>query len=204
MKESDHRLLREAFSYALEAHGAQTRKGTEIPYASHLLQVAGLVLEAGGDLAEASAALLHDSLEDCERVDAAALRERFGPELSALVESCTDLLPGDAPGEKSAWAVRKTHFLARIARADPRAQRIAACDKLHNLRSLVADLRAEGPATLERFRATPGQTRWYFESAHGLLRDALPAPLALEFDAALESLRDFVPRSEPPGREETS
>jgi (p)ppGpp synthase/HD superfamily hydrolase len=69
---------------------------------------------------------------------------------------------------------RKRRYLAQLASAGPRAQLVAACDKLHNLRSLVADLKREGASALERFTASPEQTRWYYESAHALLRDALP------------------------------
>ena len=53
------RLLAEAVRFALHAHGEQTRKGSQIPYVSHLLQVAGLVLEHGGD---------PDSIAFCESV----------------------------------------------------------------------------------------------------------------------------------------
>jgi (p)ppGpp synthase/HD superfamily hydrolase len=55
----------DALRYALVAHAGQTRKGTDIPYVSHLLAVSGLVLEAEGSEAQAIAALLHDAPEDC-------------------------------------------------------------------------------------------------------------------------------------------
>ena len=38
-----------AFLYAQELHRAQTRKGTETPYISHLMTVSALVIENGGD-----------------------------------------------------------------------------------------------------------------------------------------------------------
>lgn len=38
-----------ATALALELHATQVRKGTQIPYASHRLGVASLVLENGGD-----------------------------------------------------------------------------------------------------------------------------------------------------------
>ena len=71
-----------ALRFALAAHGDQKRKGTQIPYVSHLVQVAGLVLEHGGDADQAIAGLLHDAIEDCEGVTEATLRERFGPEVA--------------------------------------------------------------------------------------------------------------------------
>jgi (p)ppGpp synthase/HD superfamily hydrolase len=54
----------QALVYAHRLHHKQTRKGGNVPYISHLLSVAALVLEDGGDENEAIAALLHDAVED--------------------------------------------------------------------------------------------------------------------------------------------
>jgi (p)ppGpp synthase/HD superfamily hydrolase len=195
MNAADRARLAQAFRFALDAHGEQTRKGRDIPYASHLLQVAGLVLEHGGDAALASAALLHDAIEDCPELDREALRANFGNEVAYVVEACTDLLPGDRPDAKSEWAPRKRAYLARLHRADARTRLVVVCDKLHNLRSLVADLRAEGVDTLARFSATPPQTRWYFERVRSELCKGLPERLVDELDRLLASLREFVPEA---------
>jgi (p)ppGpp synthase/HD superfamily hydrolase len=193
MKKRDRARLAEAIRFALDAHGEQTRKGRDIPYASHLLQVAGLVLEHGGDAELAVAGVLHDVLEDCATVDREMLRARFGEEVARIVESCTDLLPGDSPRAKGDWLERKQRYLARLHETDARTRLVAACDKLQNLRSLVADLRAEGTDTLGRFRATPEQTRWYFETVRRTLCDDLPTRLVDELDRLLAELSEFVP-----------
>lgn len=67
----------DALVYAARLHATQLRKGTDIPYVAHLLSVAALVLEDGGDEDQAVAALLHDAIEDqggrgCARRSAAA------------------------------------------------------------------------------------------------------------------------------------
>jgi (p)ppGpp synthase/HD superfamily hydrolase len=198
MDESDRHQLVHALAFALATHGDQKRKGTEIPYASHVLSVAGLVFDAGGDVPQAIAALLHDTLEDGEDVDEARLRGEFGAEVAAIVVACSDLLPGDTRERKSAWGERKQRYLAQLADAGPRVRLVAACDKLHNLRTLVADLRRQGTGVFERFTASPEQTRWYYESAHALLRDVLPAGIRFEFDDLIETLRAFVPAIEAP------
>jgi len=195
MKPLDRARLAEAFRFALDAHAEQTRKGSEVPYASHLLQVAGLVLEHGGDATLAAAGVLHDAIEDCAAIDLATLHAHFGEEVARIVEQCTDLLPGDRPGAKGDWLPRKQSYLLRLRDADPRTRLVAVCDKLHNLRCVVADLRAEGVGTLERFRATPAQTRWYFEAAREALCDDLPARLVDELDRLLEELQAFVPEA---------
>ncbi len=96
--DSDERArFADAFQFALESHALQTRKGNDVPYVSHLAQVAGLVLEHAGDVTAAVAALLHDVVEDCAEVGPEALRARFGDEVADIVVGCTDLLEGDRP-----------------------------------------------------------------------------------------------------------
>jgi (p)ppGpp synthase/HD superfamily hydrolase len=196
----DPSRLAEALRFALQSHGGQTRKGSDVPYASHLLQVSGLVLEHGGDEDQAVVGLLHDVLEDCEGVDAQMLCARFGDDVARMVQSLTDVLEGDSPGQKSDWVTRKRAYLAHLVEADLRTRLVAGCDKLHNLRSTVADLHREGPSTLERFTATPEQIRWYYESLRGALGPDLPARLVAEFDALLAELRRYVPEASPDGR----
>lgn len=185
-----------ALRFALAAHGGQKRKGTEIPYASHFVQVAGLVLEHGGDADQAIAGLLHDSLEDCPGVTEAELRRRFGREVARLVRGTTDLLAGDTPKRRSPWLRRKRAFLARLRRQDARVRLVSGCDKLANLRSLLADLHAEGAPTLARFGSTPAQIRWYYESVRAALGRGLPKRLARDLDVLVAELALFVPRAD--------
>jgi (p)ppGpp synthase/HD superfamily hydrolase len=197
MKSDERAKLVNALCFALDAHGAQTRKGSDVPYASHLLEVTGLVLEHGGDIDQAVAGLLHDVLEDCEGVDPTALQARFGAEVARIVGECSDLLDGDTAAAKSDWLSRKRHYIEKLREADRRTRLVAACDKLHNLRCLIADLRHFGLATLDRFNATPPQTRWYYEAVRGALGADLPPRLLIEVDALLGELDRFVPRAAP-------
>ena len=85
----------EAFRYAHDLHRAQRRKGTSVPYVAHLMSVAALVIEHGGDEDQAIAALLHDAPEDQGGVP--VLREierRFGEDVARIVADCTELLDG--------------------------------------------------------------------------------------------------------------
>ena len=51
------RRYSDALQYAAEAHRDQVRKGSGIPYVSHLLAVSAIALENGADEDEAIAAL---------------------------------------------------------------------------------------------------------------------------------------------------
>ena len=186
---ADRTRLVAALEFALEKHGSQTRKGKEqVPYASHLLQVAGLVLEYGeGDVVLAQAALLHDVIEDHD-VSEAELRERFGDEVARIVRSCSDLLAGDTSEAKGDWRERKERYVAHLREVEPRTRVVAACDKLHNLTNLVADVRVSGADFFERFTAKRDGTLWYYRAVREALGNELPAALARELDDRLAEL----------------
>lgn len=176
MDDSRAALVR-ALDLALAAHGGQTRKGTAIPYVSHLLQVSGLVLEWGGDREQATAALLHDVVEDTA-VSLAEVEAAFGPGVAAIVADCTDTGPGEAPGSKRPWLERKRAYLARLRAIAPRSALVVACDKLHNVSTLLADLEREGVATLARFNAPAPKQLWYLRGVAAALAGRVPDGLA--------------------------
>lgn len=186
--------LAEAVGLALAWHAEDTRKGTTVPYVSHLLQVAGLVLEFGGDVDQAVTGLLHDALEDAP--DAASrgqreqvIAERFGEDVHALVLACSDTGRDESASSKRPWKARKQSFLKALEHAPARSLMVIACDKLHNLRSLVCDIEHEGPVTLERFNAPPAEQAWYFEGISARLNGRIPGALAGELDRAIGRYR---------------
>lgn len=167
----------EAFGFAARLHAGQLRKGTGIPYVAHLLAVAGLVLEDGGDEDEAIAALLHDAAED--QGGAAVLgeiRERFGDRVAAIVRDCSDTLEQPKPP----WRPRKEAYLRRLGSAPPDVLRVALADKLHNARSVLADLRTLGPALWGRFNAPRDDQLWYFRALVDLFARRKPGPMTDE------------------------
>ncbi|TVP78491.1 MAG: HD domain-containing protein [Gemmatimonadales bacterium] len=144
-------MLKERFDQALaevaKLHRHHLRKGTLVPYLSHLLGVTALVLEDGGDEDEAIAALLHDALEDCpDKISAEEIEEKFGPRVRELVEACTDTPPDHTGGPKPGWKVRKERYLEQVAGGH--GNRISLADKLHNARCILRDripARGAGP-----------------------------------------------------------
>jgi GTP pyrophosphokinase len=97
------------------------------------------VLENGGDEDQAIAGLLHDVLEDAGPEHTAAIRERFGERVLAIVDACTDGTP-DATGKKTPWRERKQAYLEHLETIDADALLVSACDKLHNARAIAMDL----------------------------------------------------------------
>ncbi len=167
----------DALSFAERIHHEQRRKGNDIPYVAHLMAVTATVLEWGGDEDTAIAALLHDAVEDQGGEPIAEeIRRRFGDRVADLVLHCTDSTSTD-PAAKLPWEDRKTAYLAGLAMAGPGAALITVADKLHNLTATIRDVRANGPATLDRF-ARPDRLVWYYTSvADALERHATNVPL---------------------------
>jgi (p)ppGpp synthase/HD superfamily hydrolase len=194
MKPADRALIADATAFALEAHGTQVRKGTRIPYVSHVIRVCGLVLEYGGDARQAAAGLLHDTIEDCD-VTESELRARFGVDVARMVRALSDVLAGDNAKSKSPWLKRKQAYVAHLAHVPRRVRLVAACDKLDNLRALVDDVAANGVRTLRRFSGSPRQIRWYYEAVVGALAPHVPQRLRAELQLLLAELARFVPEA---------
>jgi (p)ppGpp synthase/HD superfamily hydrolase len=139
------------------------------------MSVSALVLEHGGDQEQAVAALLHDVVEDCGAEHEAMIARDFGPRVAAIVRACTDAdtLP------KPPWRARKEAYIAHLAEVPTEALLVSACDKLHNARSIVADLEALGPAMMTRFTGGLDGTLWYYERLLGAFEQRLPNPRLL-------------------------
>ena len=171
----------EALVYASQLHREQLRKGSETPYVGHLLAVAALVLENGADEDEAIAALLHDAMEDQGgRPTLAEIRRRFGPRVAEIVEGCSD--SDTVP--KPPWRERKERYIAHLADASPSVLLVCAADKLHNARSIVADLRRQGNAIWQIFNGGKEGTLWYYREVLAALRRRSAAPALVEQLAA--------------------
>jgi Guanosine polyphosphate pyrophosphohydrolases/synthetases len=150
-----------ALDAAARMHAAQRRKGTDIPYLAHLMGTCAIALEYGADEEEAIAALLHDAIEDVTPTEAArAAVAWFGKRVLAIVEGCTDT--DEHP--KPPWRPRKEAYLRHLAEADASVLLVSAADKLHNARSVVADLRSDGEAVWERFTGKRDGSLWYFRA----------------------------------------
>src|SRR6202045_4204500 len=153
--------LQRAFRYAAGKHAGQTRKQTAVPYLSHLMAVASLVLEAGGDEDLAIAALLHDVVEDCGGAPMLnQVRRRFGKRVASAVEGCTDAERYPKPP----WRKRKEAYIRRLRSADADTRLVSAADKLNNVRSILTDYRAVGESVWARFKGGREGTLWYYRA----------------------------------------
>jgi GTP pyrophosphokinase len=182
----------EAVELACRLHRLQARNEEGVPYTAHLLAVAALVLEDGGDEDEAIAALLHDAAEDQGgRPTLEMIRRRFGENVAGIVEGCSDTLETTKPK----WRPRKESYVAHLATASPSVRRVAAADKLHNLRSLLSDVRTKGAQAFAPFqKSTRDDQAWFYAACGAALQRAGGGPLARRVAGAARRLEKVVGR----------
>jgi (p)ppGpp synthase/HD superfamily hydrolase len=155
-------------SYAFETHRHDERKSSGIPYFSHLMSVSALVLEHGGNEDESIGALLHDAAEDHGGVEQLAkIIEEFGPDVGHIVEGCSDSLEAEDV-QKAPWRERKERYVAHlrelIEAGDMSVVLVSAADKLHNARSILADVLQTGDAVYTQFAGKKNGTLWYYRA----------------------------------------
>jgi (p)ppGpp synthase/HD superfamily hydrolase len=172
-----------------QLHAKQKRKGTPIPYVGHLLAVTSIVIENGGTEDEAIAALLHDAIEDQggDRVRR-VIRERFGENVLAIVEGCTDT--DETP--KPPWRKRKEDYIAHVRHASPSVRLVSMADKLHNARSILQDYRVYGDAVWRRFNGGQDGSLWYYRSLVDVFRESGASPLLDELDRVVSTLESLT------------
>jgi (p)ppGpp synthase/HD superfamily hydrolase len=181
----------EALLYAARLHRDQTRKGTEVPYVTHLLAVAAIVGENGGTEDEVVAALLHDAPEDRGGKDRLEdIRARFGDEVAEIADGCTDTYEDPKPE----WRPRKEAYVAHVAKASPSVRLVSAADKLHNARSILADLRSLGDELWDRFTGGKEGTLWYYRSLVEAYAVAGSNPVLDELDRVVREIEALAGR----------
>jgi (p)ppGpp synthase/HD superfamily hydrolase len=181
----------EALAYAANLHQDQTRKGTTVPYISHLMHVSAYVLEFGGNEDQAIAGLLHDAIEDqADKTSLDEIRTKFGNEVARIVAACTDA--DTVP--KPAWEERKQAYLDGLRKKDNLIKLVVACDKLHNAQSIVRDVGLYGRAYLDRFNAKPDRQLWYYQSLVSAL-EGLDSPVVRLLREEVNVMKELINES---------
>jgi (p)ppGpp synthase/HD superfamily hydrolase len=181
-----------ALSYAARLHAKQIRKRTERPYIGHLLGVASIVIEYGGDEEMGIAALLHDAVEDQGGLPRLReIRSKFGKRVAEIVDGCTDAYNDPKPP----WLEHKRAYIARVGKESADVRLVSAADNLSNARETLFELRVHGEGVFERFAGKKEGTLWYYREMVTALRAAGNNPLVDELDrvvSELEAIRSKV------------
>jgi (p)ppGpp synthase/HD superfamily hydrolase len=155
--------IHEAIIFATQKHTGQVRKGTDIPYIVHPMEVMQILTE--GKCAEEViiAGILHDTLEDTNTTPE-EIRKKFGKQILEIVASETE-------DKSRTWKERKKVAIDHIKTSSIESKLVCCADKLSNMRSTYADLKSIGNKVWERFNAKKESIKWYYEGILDSLSD---------------------------------
>ena len=166
--------LHEAITFAEKAHRGQKRKGTDMDYICHPMEVLTLVLQASPRNADLQiAAVLHDTVEDGD-VTLADIRLQFG-------DAAADYVAFLSEDKSKPWKERKEQMIRSLKNASADRMILACADALANLRSMAADYAVCGEELWTRFNGSKEEIRWYY-------REKLRAVRNLEIHALTRDL----------------
>ena len=154
-------LLQKAMEFAAAKHAKQVRKGTTIPYFTHVMEAMEIVSRMTEEEEVRAAAVLHDTLEDTCTTKEELVRA-FGSRVADLVAAESEDKRGDQPAEKT-WLIRKQEAIRQLFQASTEIKMIALGDKLSNVRAMTRDYQVIGEELWKKFNnANPVEQGMYY------------------------------------------
>ena len=158
-------MIDKAIEFAAKAHEGQFRKGTKRPYIVHPIEVGDIVASMTRDEEVISAAILHDTIEDCKGVTEEILAVRFNERVAGMVAQ-------ESEDKSKTWMERKQATIDHLKTAPLEVQMIGLADKLSNMRDIDRDYPIHGEKLWERFRMKDKATiGWYYKGVRDALAD---------------------------------
>ncbi|MBO4508774.1 MAG: bifunctional (p)ppGpp synthetase/guanosine-3',5'-bis(diphosphate) 3'-pyrophosphohydrolase [Spirochaetaceae bacterium] len=155
--------IHEAINFAAIKHQNQKRKGTELPYFVHPMEVMQILTENGCDEEVIIAGILHDTLEDTN-TKPEEIEAKFG-------KSILDIVLTESEDKSKTWRERKQHTIDCLKNDSMETKLVCCADKLSNIKSMYADLQNQGEKLWERFNASKDDIKWYYESIVNAISD---------------------------------
>ena len=121
-----------------------------------------------------SAAILHDTIEDCDGVTAEVLEEQFNRRVASIVAQ-------ESEDKSRTWMERKSSTIEHIRYAPREVQMIGLADKLSNMRDIDRDYPECGEELWNRFRMKDkNMIGWYYKGIRDALKDIFDGVPAYE------------------------
>ena len=172
-------MIDKAIAFATKAHEGQFRKGTTRPFILHPLEVGEIVSAMTEDEEIIAAAILHDTIEDCEQVTAQSIAEQFGERVAEMVLQ-------ESEDKSKTWMERKSRTIEKLRTAPMEIRMIGLADKLSNMRDIDRDYPECGEDLWNRFRMKDKNViGWYYKSIRDALRESMGDAVPYEEYCAL-------------------
>jgi (p)ppGpp synthase/HD superfamily hydrolase len=151
-----------AIKLVAEAHQGQYRKGTNIPYISHLMNVMKILCQSGCDKEIITAGILHDVIEDTS-VTIEQVERLFGKRVATMVTGASEPDHNvNGKDGKTSWKLRKQHTIEFVTHEATLDQLLVSCaDKLDNADAIRGDFVLAGEKLWARFNAPKSDQQWY-------------------------------------------
>ena len=162
---TDNLKIHNAIIFATLKHQNQKRKGTEIPYIVHPMEVMQILTANNCSENVIIAGILHDTLEDTDTKES-EIKELFGDDVLAIVHC-------ESEDKSKTWKERKQHTIDCLKNDSMEVKLVCCADKLSNIKSMYADLKSVGNKLWERFNAPKESIKWYYESIVKALESSL-------------------------------
>ncbi|MCH8189605.1 MAG: phosphohydrolase, partial [Proteobacteria bacterium] len=100
-----------------------------------------------------------------------------------IVADCTDAWEKPKPP----WRARKEAYIAKLPEKEPASLLVSLADKTHNARAILNDFREMGDDLWTRFNVGKEEQLWYYQALSDVYNEALPGPLASEFERTVKA-----------------
>ena len=167
-------MVDRAIAFATKAHEGQLRKGTQRPYIVHPIEVGDIVSTMTRDEEIISAAILHDTIEDCEGITKEILAQEFSERVANMVAQ-------ESEDKSKSWIERKTATIKHLGDAPIEVKMIGLADNLSNMRDINRDYPVCGEELWLRFRMqSKSMIGWYYKGIQFVLHDTFKGVAAYE------------------------
>jgi len=173
--------IEKALRIAVEAHKDQTRKGDGSPYINHPLMVAFKLQKYNFPDEVIAAALTHDVLEDTDYTEE-KLREELGDEVLEIVKAVTN-------DDSLVWEEKKKEYIESVRRGPQGAKAVCIADKIHNLESLLAAYKEQGPDLWKKFNRGKDKKVWFETEVLKMIKETWQHPLIEEYEKLIKILK---------------
>jgi len=169
-----------AIIFAAKKHAGQPRKGTDIPYIVHPIEVMKILIENNCSEKAVIAGILHDTIEDAG-VRPHEIRNKFGKDILELVQT-------ESEDKSKSWEERKQATIYHLKSASLETRLVCCADKLANIRSMADDKAAVGDKLWERFNATKDRIKWYYQGVSSAMVELENYPMYKELNALINEV----------------
>lgn len=188
--------IEKAIIKATVLHAAQRRKVSEVPYIVHPYSVAFLLAHYSDDEDVIIAGLLHDVLEDVPGYTEMHLKNDFGDRVLSIVkevsEDFTEAEKENHSLRGNSWRERKEKYLKNLSNDSQEALLVATADKVHNMRSMMAEYREHGTGVWQHFKRDPREMLWFYSEASRIISERLTHPLVTEMQSILGEVKEAI------------